>query len=38
MQKIFDAISVSDESVRENAMQVLVELARQEYESLQYHF
>lgn len=38
MQKIFDAIFVSDVDIREHAMQVLVELARQEYESLQYHF
>jgi importin subunit beta-1 len=38
MQKVFDAIFVSDVNIRENAMQVLVELARQEYEALQSQF
>ncbi len=36
MQKVFDACFVGDVDVRESAMQVLVELARSEYDTL--HF
>jgi len=38
MDKIFDALEVTDVDIRENAMQVLVELARQEYDHIQFDF
>jgi hypothetical protein len=38
MGKLFEACKASDEDVRVTAMQVLVETARQEYESIEYYF
>lgn len=38
MGKLFDAFKVNDEDVRTVAMQTLVEIARQEYESVEFYF
>ena len=38
MGKLFEAFKVNDEEVRIVAMQTLVEVARQEYESVQFYF
>ena len=38
MSKLFDACKVADEDVRVSAMQILVEVGRQEYESVEFYF
>lgn len=38
MARIFEALTVEDEDTRVIAMQTLVEVGRQEYESVQYYF
>lgn len=38
MEKLFGAFQSGDEEVRVVAMQTLVEIARQEYESVQFYF
>lgn len=38
MQKIFEALNCKDSEIRESAMQVLVEVGRQEYEYVEYYF
>lgn len=37
MNKIFEALEVPQTVVRENAMQILVELARLQYESMEFY-
>ena len=38
MQKIFEGLQTVDTETRENAMQCLVELGRQEYEYIKFYF
>ena len=38
MTKLFDAFRAQDEEIRTVAMQTLVEIARQEYESVEFYF
>jgi hypothetical protein len=38
MDRLFDAFKCSNEDIRVVAMQTLVEIGRQEYESVQYFF
>jgi hypothetical protein len=38
MSKVFEAFKNTDEEIRIIAMQSLVEIARQEYESVEYFF
>jgi hypothetical protein len=38
MGKLFEAFRVTDEDTKTVAMQTLVEIARQEYESVEYYF
>lgn len=38
MSKLFEAFQVPDEDIRIIAMQTLVEIARQEYESVDFFF
>lgn len=38
MAKIFEALEVPVPTVKENAMQCLVELARLQYESIEFYF
>ena len=38
MQKLFEAAEIPDADIRESAMQCLVELARLQYEEIQFHF
>lgn len=38
MNKVFEALTAQDETIRENAMQCLVEIGKQEYESVEFYF
>lgn len=38
MQCLFSALTIPDIEIRENAMQTLVEIVRQEYESVEFYF
>lgn len=38
MNKLFEAFSIDDEDIRIIAMQTLVELAREEYDSVEFFF
>jgi 5'-3' exonuclease len=38
MQSLFTALEIPDVDVRENAMQTLVEIVRQEYDSAEFYF
>ena len=38
MNKVFEALRCQDTEIRENAMQCLVEIGAQEYDSVQYYF
>jgi importin subunit beta-1 len=38
MQKVFDALQNPNEDIRTTAMQTLVEIGRQEYESIEFYF
>lgn len=38
MEKLFEALTIQEEETRVVAMQTLVEIGRQEYESVQYYF
>jgi hypothetical protein len=38
MTRLFDAFKVDDEDIRVIAMQTLVEIARQEYDSIEFFF
>ena len=38
MQCLFAALSIKHVEIRENAMQTLVEIARQEYDSIEFYF
>lgn len=38
MQCLFSALTIPDTEIRESSMQTLVEIARQEYESIEFYF
>ena len=38
MQKLFEASTIDDEDVKTTAMQIFVEIGKQEYESIEYYF
>jgi len=38
MNKVFEALTAKNETIRENAMQCLVEFGKQEYESIEFYF
>lgn len=38
MERVFTALKHKDVSIRETAMQVLVEIGKQEYEHVQHYF